>query len=657
MADNSWMYGNPDVVKQYQQNIATRPVPTYTPAPDAASTPHRSGLLKFLPAAGAVAGGLIAAPFTGGLSLAATLAALGGGAALGGAFGEGGAEALSHEKLNPGKIAKEGLVSGVTGAIPFGGVARGAKIAKGVADAGAAQVAKDSLATKALKFTEASGTKMRTRSAGIGLGDKIAGESPLSVADQNAVTKTLQRFNTPSGSVEKQARHIDTKLEALRPQLDKVVEAANKPINTAGRKLIADDIRSTVGSRITMTDNQKKILNGIIDQFTHVKNDVGLLKAKREIYNEMLNFAKNPDAANTDKEAVFKIAGRAFKDALDKRVPGSKGLNKDFADLSTANRYLLNASAKANSASRTGGGGGLFATLTKGDIAQAAKNYYGTAQEKVAQKGLGALGQGADTAVANPTLARTAIGETGKQVFGQPAVGGALSLAGALAGVSGGDNSQTYLDPNATAGATDPGATTTGTTPEQIQPAYTLEQAMKDAQANPKQAAQFLAYAKESTAEAAAANKANAPGKAHGIVSAQMSSNATNGLSALSQLRQLLSSDKGAISRANVPGQSLPLIGGYVAGKLNTSQYNNLAATVADMYLRVTTGATANASEIKNIKQNILPKAGDSPAAVHQKLTNLEAFFQRVTGSQVSDPNASLTDALSQALQGAGTPQ
>lgn len=74
---------------------------------------------SLLPAAGAIGAGLVAAPFTGGLSLAGTIAAMGAAGAAGGALGEIGAQTVSGEKddgYDFGDIFQEGGLSGAFGA-------------------------------------------------------------------------------------------------------------------------------------------------------------------------------------------------------------------------------------------------------------------------------------------------------------------------------------------------------------------------------------------------------------------------------------------------------------------------------------------------------------------------------------------------------------
>lgn len=105
-----------------------RPQPVKS-APAKAQPKSRNSWVKWLPTAAAVGGTLAAAPFTGGASLLGTAAILGGAGLAGGALGEFGAQALSHEDINAGKIAKEGAVSGALSAIPLGGVGRAMRVA------------------------------------------------------------------------------------------------------------------------------------------------------------------------------------------------------------------------------------------------------------------------------------------------------------------------------------------------------------------------------------------------------------------------------------------------------------------------------------------------------------------------------------------------
>jgi hypothetical protein len=91
----------------------------------------------------------------------------------------------------------------------------------------------------------------------------------------------------------------------------------------------------------------------------------------------------------------------------------------------------------------------------------------------------------------------------------------------------------------------------------------------------------------------------------------------------LQSLSDLYKTDPGVIQRAGTPGRGLPLIGGLIANKANTTQMDALAANVADKYIRLTTGATANADEIKTLKTQMLPRPGDTPAQAQYKLKSV----------------------------------
>lgn len=86
-------------------------------------TKERTGLNSWLPAIGSTVGGILGG--IGGSFLApgaGTVAGGGVGAGAGGAFGEWLAQKLGGENEDFGKVAKEGAISGVLGAIPFGKV-------------------------------------------------------------------------------------------------------------------------------------------------------------------------------------------------------------------------------------------------------------------------------------------------------------------------------------------------------------------------------------------------------------------------------------------------------------------------------------------------------------------------------------------------------
>lgn len=174
---------------------------------------------------------------------------------------------------------------------------------------------------------------------------------------------------------------------------------------------------------------------------------------------------------------------------------------------------------------------------------------------------------------------------------------------------------------------------------------------MADIQRDPKHQADYISLFK--TISALDAAKAKKTGLNVGKVSSQNYSNAQSGYSALQALSDLYQSDPGVITRSGTPGRTLPLVGGYIANKSGTTRMDALAANVADKYIRLTTGATANADEIKNMKTQMLPRPGDTPQQAQYKLRQFASLFQSILGQAQGQDSGGLDDALMQ-LQNQG---
>lgn len=136
-------------------------------------------------------------------------------------------------------------------------------------------------------------------------------------------------------------------------------------------------------------------------------------------------------------------------------------------------------------------------------------------------------------------------------------------------------------------------------------------------------------------------------------VTSQQYTNALSGYQSLQQLEALLAQDPKVLDRSATPGRQLPVVGGYIARGSNTGDFDALAYNTADKYLRITTGAQANESEIRNLATKIMPRAGDSPQTVRTKVNALRAFYGNILGLAGADgidyeetPQANLAGAI-----------
>lgn len=128
-----------------------------------------------------------------------------------------------------------------------------------------------------------------------------------------------------------------------------------------------------------------------------------------------------------------------------------------------------------------------------------------------------------------------------------------------------------------------------------------------------------------------------------GKVSAKDYANAVSGTQGIQQISQMLQSDPSLLAKTAVPGGSLPIIGGYLRNKAGTSQLDAVAYNVADKYLKLTTGAVANKSEIQNTATKMMPRAGDSQQTVQAKLQQLQDYYNIfITQAQGKNNNSDL---------------
>jgi hypothetical protein len=124
--------------------------------------------------------------------------------------------------------------------------------------------------------------------------------------------------------------------------------------------------------------------------------------------------------------------------------------------------------------------------------------------------------------------------------------------------------------------------------------------------------------------------------------SSQQYSMATGGMTGVDQMAQMLSQDPSILTKTAIPGQELPIIGGLVSNIAGTGTYNAQAQNVLDSLARARTGAAMPASE-KAFYERLLPRAGDSPETVQNKLALLKQSFEPFLGYGTTDSNDAAT--------------
>lgn len=378
----------------------------------------RSGVTRYLPAAGAVAGGLLAAPFTGGLSLVGTLAALGGATALGSAAGELGAQTSNKEGFNLGRVGKEAAIGGVLGAIPIGGVAK-------VAKAGMPAKAATQTAPKGVPgMLTRAGERLESRAAGIGPGEKL-GMREQTVQESTGLLKWAKSKGMPSGDPNK----VNIWAENYRNNIGKQLESEVKRINAPFKgSTAAADFRKAFNANTALKSNpaaQKVAAQVEAAIAKDVKSNSKLITTRRN-FQDNLNYTRG--AGKTPQtEQVYQVAVDTLNNNISKIAPRVKSLNNEY---SQAAKVLQGSTKQTQRMTRQGenAGAGLVGRLTTGDAAQTAKSKAGSVLQKIAGGSpppVGPVVGGATRASRMPSVAlgSGALTEALKQVGGRGVLG------------------------------------------------------------------------------------------------------------------------------------------------------------------------------------------------------------------------------------------
>jgi hypothetical protein len=385
---SQWNSGN------FQQGIIVPKIsaPVYGPK-------QRSGIKKWLPTLGAVGAGIAAAPFTGGLSLAGTLAALGGAAAVGGAAGEFGAQKSNQEKINAANILKEGAISGITGAVPIGGVAKaarvGAQLEKGAIKTGTEAtanrlamnrniLAQPTYAERAANQLAQSGTRLETRAGGFGIGEKMTGRQPITLNEQKKIQQTLRSEGIKPGAPDTQANAIQSQLDNYIKQMETTLSSVNRPLSKTEKTSILSAYQKQIMSSPTVDTQVIKNANQFANNFNRQVKDISSLnKFRQGLDKNAINYIKNPDSATTAKAEAATVMRRVASDNISKVAPVLKEVNTKYSNLNRAGDYLTQ---QAGRITRQGENAqaGLSGRILTGDVAQTVKSKSGALMQQAA---------------------------------------------------------------------------------------------------------------------------------------------------------------------------------------------------------------------------------------------------------------------------------
>lgn len=516
----------------------------------------------------------------------------------------------------------EGAMSGALSGVGEGfGILKAAKGAEGGLSAvlrGGADVGK----TGAI---ESLGQGLERGAGGYGIGAKVPGEKALTASGSDAIAGTLDKLGIKAAAPETQAKLIDKKIADLGAQLSE--KYSTNPVKVGVKEIndLGDNLLNKVITMPGLDGGSKTYaLDEIHNLVTHHGYDTSTLwNYTKKLEQDGINFAANPDATTAGRQVVNKLISGDVRDVLNSRLPGLSETNRLYSGAVKAQDYLVKAASD-----RTGGG------LT-GKILNTAP-----------VKGLESrVGSGLES------TGKFIAGNGG--VISQIANQGIRQLPGNIAGAVGGAAPAPDVpsaDMSAPTGVESPGSQSH---PQLDQLNQVVDQALqKDlASSGGKNVANILKYYDFASKNLGGGTTGGAPNVTK--LTAQQYGLAQGGQQALQQLSQLVSKDPGIVSKNNTPGQSLPLVGGYVSHAAGTTDYRSLGYNIADSILRLRTGAQANESEVKQLSTQLMPRAGDSPAEVQQKIQNINNIFNSylAIANGTSGSNSSLMDTITQ-LQG-----
>jgi hypothetical protein len=642
-------------------------------------TSGRGGFLTSLISEGGATGGALA-----GAGLGSVVPGLGTilGGAIGGLVGGFGGSAVEQkvrdDKVDWGKAGMEGAFSAIPGG--FGKSARVAgTVAKDVTEQNAARGGSElarffSPQDGAISnYVREKGTNARAINRGAVPGGKMQGRGgqDLMPKEANEITKFLDQQGA-KGSVPQQLDYIEKKQQEAGQAVNDIVGKAPKPVTSedlySAQNTIRNNLTGPKGIGGFDPATHGAIANRYAQQMAGIRDSKGWQDFKRSLDND-INYSRNSQSVDPKLEQVAEVFRKEAKDQVDRLHPEAVPHNKVYGQAETAKNVLVK---QANPSGIKPFGTGINGQGFGGKTVQGGMDATGRGLQRAADitstpaftQLLAQMGISGITNTEQPGAAQQQVPDTmtntGMQDQQDPiqallsqAVDGGMTNFDDLAGIFNeqGASAQQQGD------TWDPNDPTAANPPFQYSSTQLTNAALQALAAG--DTAAYKQYADAASMvqgfeqdQAKAAKDAGGGGLNVTKVTSQNYSNAESGYSALQQIQQLIGSDPGVINRTAIPGKGLPIVGGVIANKAGTTNYDTLAYNVADKYIRLTTGATANADEVKKLVNQGLPRAGDTPEQAQFKLRQFAGLFESILGQAQQSGGSDPFEELMQQMQG-----
>lgn len=491
---------------------------------------------------------------------------------------------------------------------------------------------------------------------GMGLTEKGSGlKVGKNVGDINKLDDQAKFMTQFKGTPKQQMRQMDTAMKTAGSKVDDILQKTKVPIvgKDVSKGLMSniDDLANPRYVDLDLGDPAvRKVISRYVPKIDSVADASSLNKILKDINPVAAQAQKillNPAGKTLNAKQTAALAVKRHLDDVLTAIPEIKPYKQQMAQLFEVAPDVAKASTKAMGIPLLG--------VKSTSLAQGVKGV---------ESKLGSLLQGGGARLAEQgggqSLLRQIGGASARQATNRilPAAMGAPFggfYDGALFGQSDGDTgeeltpqNQQILDElmNSDAGTAMTNDNSNAMQPVNESPSLSLfsdpdkiEQAYTEALMNgDKETATLLLNGLNTFSkvrEAANKAKATASGTTSGglnvsKVTAQNASNAKAGLESVQSLKNMIMQNPEVVTRTATPGRKLPMIGGYIANAAGTTDYDAQAYNIADTLLRIRTGAAATESEVRNLMNGIMPRAGESPESIARKLALLERQFSNV---------------------------
>lgn len=440
------------------------------------------------------------------------------------------------------------------------------------------------------------GQSLKAGAGGYGIGAKVAGEAPLTAQASADVGSTLEKLGIKASSPEAQAKSIGQKIQNIGNLLTNQYEKGAVNIGTAEANDVGAKILDQIAKTPGLTESAK---NYALEETSNlVKNHAAstsdLWKYTKSLESNGINFAANPDSTTAGQQVVNKIISGNVRDVLNTKVPGVADANSLFHDASNAQKYILSAAKDTK-------GGGITGRVLNLSPVKSLESKAGGALSTVGKFAAGTGGP--VTQLTNNLIRQSPAG-----------------LARALGGANTQPDQSTDVSPQ----IPDPSQNvdpSIGAPMQAQQPTYSLQNALMDAQRDPKNASQYLAFANAFSAQA----KNSASDTKLTAAQSTLKDGITSALAALDSTEQLLSTAGGAKGATGATA-NIPILGQY----LNPSGHS-YEATKTDTALQLAKALSGTSRAPASVFQQVLhslPSVTDTPQVAANKIANLRAQVQ-----------------------------